>query len=106
MKMEYKIPEIENPKEIIAQIKKLSPYFKRARNRKDFNSSDGVIELGELPQDILFPYQLFLWICRTNEIIENLNLILHDLDILSKKPHHFVGSHRVMYFLLLRTFFY
>ena len=106
--MEYKIPKIENPKEVVESMKKFSPYFKKAAEgkKKGLRFGDGEIKIGELPRNILLSLQLFLWICRTNEMIENLNLILHDLELLRRKPHDLTGSQRVRYFLLLRIFFY
>ena len=106
--MEYKIPEIENPKEIVESMKKFKPYFIKAAEgmEKGLRFGDGGIKLGELPRNILLPCQLFSWICRTNEVIENLNIILHDLELLRRKPHYLPGSQRVRYFLLLRIFFY
>lgn len=97
--MEYQIATIEYSSEIKESMGKFLPYFKKTvvGKKRGLRFGDDGIEIGELPRNIMLPYQLFLWISRINEVIENLNLALHDLEVLKNKPYHFSGSQRVRY---------
>jgi len=69
------------------------------------HADSGVIELGILPKEAELPYFFFMWVSETNEVIENLNLVLSDLDLLKTGYFIFKESPRVRYTLLIRTFF-
>ncbi len=100
------IEEIKFPEGYKAALSKVVDIGAASVERDGLPIESGMIDLGVLPEELDLPYLVFSWIAETNEVIENLNLVLTDLHILGENYFRFEGSPRVRFYLLIRTFFY
>jgi hypothetical protein len=101
------IPQINYPKEVTTELKKLGDYLTESiQNNYESIVANGKIPLPELPFYLKWRLVFFLWIAETNEIINNLNLILSDLHDFTNIPTRFSGNPRERIYFFMRMFFY
>jgi hypothetical protein len=100
------IEEITYPPEHRASLERLTPLLIQAIERDGPPIESGQINLGNINDEFKLPLFFFYWIAESNEVIDNLNLVLSDLRNLPTGYVLLSGSPRKRYYLLVRLYFY
>jgi hypothetical protein len=103
-----KIPEVPLPKRVVKSLKVVNKILCQSLKNKPIDLNSGYIpfEIEKLKYPDNVNFLLFGWITESNDIFQNLNLVLDDINILAEHPKHYKGNSTVRLNLLLRTFFY
>ena len=100
------IEQIPYPVEYRASLERLTPLLIEAVDRDGLPIESGQINLGNIDDEFKLPLFFFYWVTESNEVIENLNLVLSDLRNLPTRYVILSGSPRKRYYLLVRLYFY
>ena len=100
------IDEIPFPQEHLEDLKRAGPLMIAATERDGLPIDTGSINLGKVDEDLDLALFFFYWIADTNQVIQNLNLVLADMRALPTRYVLLDGSPRARYYLLVRTYFY
>jgi len=100
------IEQIPYPVEYRASLGRLTPLLIEAMERDELPIESGQINLGNIDDEFKLPLFFFYWVTESNEVIENLNLVLSDLRNLPTRYVILSGSPRKRYYLLIRLYFY
>lgn len=101
-----KISHIEFPDYLKPSIISLRDKMLQAVKNGKMDIETGEINWGKLEEDLSLPYGLLIWITETNDVLDNLNMILDDMETLKNSITMFRGSFQRRFYLLVRTFFY
>lgn len=100
------IEEVPYPKEHLEELKRLGPLLIAGIERDGLPIESGTINVEKVDDDLDLALFFFYWIADTNQIIENLNLVLADLRALPSNYVILKGSPKTRYYLLVRTYYY
>jgi len=100
------IKQLVYPESFKDKLAKIEDCVIDALKHDRISSKTGTLELRGVPKEADIPLLYFYWFAENCEIIENLNLVLTDLYILSEKMFMFEGSPKTRFYLLTRLYFY
>lgn len=104
------IPNIEAPESLKTILRSVVDKMTDAIINKGID-----LETGEIPfpignktldKDEFIAFVMFDWITDINEVIDNFNIVISDIGMLTKLDANFEGSPYRRFHLLLRTYFY
>lgn len=100
------IEEIPYPEEFRDSLQRITPLLIESMERDGLPIESGIIRLLKVDEQMKLPLLFFDWIADSNEVVDNLNIVLSDLQKLPKQYTLLPGPPRIRFYLLIRTYFY